>query len=149
MSSFQRAPARFMRSATRLLQVASTLPLPTSVYRGLWQKWQRFAPASLQLDERIVTAVEQSLFPARYALRTEVVNLKGVPQVGCVGTCQFELLERVSTEDRRAIATLSRFAAYAGVGMKTTMGMGQTMVEVEEAPTQGHKPVGEENGEGT
>ncbi|MGH7961111.1 MAG: CRISPR system precrRNA processing endoribonuclease RAMP protein Cas6 [Candidatus Binatia bacterium] len=106
-------------------------PLPASVYRSLWQKWQRFAPLALQLGERVVTAVEQYLFPARYLLRTETVNLKGVPQVGCVGTCQFELLEGVSAEDRRAITALSRFAAYAGVGMKTTMGMGQTLVKTE------------------
>jgi len=107
-------------------------PLPASLYRSLWQKWQRFAPPALQLDEGIVAIVEQSLFPARYSLQTEVVSLKGIPQVGCVGLCQFDLLKGVSTEDRRAITALSRFATYAGVGMKTTMGMGQTVVEIEE-----------------
>ena len=68
-----------------------------------------------------------ALFPVRYALRTAIVNQKGaVQQVGCVGMCQFKLLGTVSSEDQRAITALSRFAAYAGVGMKTTMGMGQT-----------------------
>jgi CRISPR-associated endoribonuclease Cas6 len=108
-------------------------PLPVSLYRSLWQKWQRFAPSAFQLDERVVPTIEQSLFPARYSLGTETASLKGIPQVGCVGTCQFQLLEEVSEKDRRAITALSRFAAYAGVGMKTTMGMGHTLVEIEKS----------------
>jgi CRISPR-associated endoribonuclease Cas6 len=111
-------------------------PLPASIYRSLWQKWQRFAPAALQINERIVATVEQSLFPARFTLQTETVILKGVPQVGFVGECQFELIGNVSVEDQRAITALSRFAAYAGVGMKTTMGMGQTLVQTENDPAQ-------------
>ncbi|MBI3797548.1 MAG: CRISPR-associated endoribonuclease Cas6 [Deltaproteobacteria bacterium] len=111
------------------------LPLPASLYRSLWQKWQRFAPPSLQIDGRIVTTVEQYLLLARYRLRTEIVSLKGVQQVGCTGTCQFELPAGIPVEDRRAITALSRFASYAGIGMKTTMGMGQTLVMIEEATT--------------
>jgi len=37
-------------------------PLPASLYRSLWQKWRYFAPPALQLDERVLTVVEQSLF---------------------------------------------------------------------------------------
>lgn len=56
-------------------------------------------------------------------------------QGGYVGRGQFALLGAVSAEDPRAIPALSRFAFYAGVGMKTTMGMGQTWVE-SETPTE-------------
>jgi CRISPR-associated endoribonuclease Cas6 len=107
-------------------------PLPASVYRSLWQKWQLFAPPSLHIDGKILTVVEQHLFPARYTLRTAIAEQKGaVLQVGYVGVCQFELVGEVSQEARRAITALSRFTAYAGIGMKTTMGMGQTLVEAQ------------------
>lgn len=64
----------------------------------------------------------------RFILRTEPLLQAGkVQQIGFVGTCRFQVLGAISKEDRRAIMALSRFASFAGVGMKTTMGMGQTL----------------------
>lgn len=114
------------------------LPLPASVYRSLWEKWQCFAPPALRLADSLVPTITQHLFPARYALHTAVMRHKdGVPQVGCVGWCQFQLLGELSDADWRALTALSRFATYAGVGMKTTMGMGHTVVQPDAAAAAG------------
>jgi CRISPR-associated endoribonuclease Cas6 len=104
-------------------------PLPSSVYRGLWKKWQDFAPSSLRLSDTLMSVVEQYVFPAHYDLHTDIVRHRGaVPQRGCLGTCQFEALTGLSETELRSITALSHFAAYAGVGMKTTAGMGLTEV---------------------
>jgi CRISPR-associated endoribonuclease Cas6 len=92
------------------------LPLQASVYRGLWQKWQRFAPPTLGFSEAILQTVERHLFPSHFTLHIEAVAQEGsVQQIGFVGTCRFEMLGNIAEEDRRAIVTLSRFANYAGV----------------------------------
>lgn len=117
-------------------------PLPTSVYRSLWEKWQRFAPSSLGMDKEILKTVERSVFPAHHILRTRILRPEGpIPQVGFVGVCRFAILGEVSKEEERCLAVLSQFANYAGVGRKTTVGMGQVMVS-----TGGTRPKEEKQG---
>jgi len=44
--------------------------------------------------------------------------------IGCVGAIAFQILGEVDWLTIKQINTLSDFAFYAGVGRKTTMGMG-------------------------
>lgn len=113
-------------------------PLPVSIYRSLWEKWQRFAPSSLSIDKAILKTVERSFFPAHHILRTRFLRPEGaIPQVGFVGVCRFAILGEISKEKERCLTALSRFANYAGVGMKTTVGMGQVMVSTGGTRTPG------------
>lgn len=106
-------------------------PLPVSVYRSLREKWQRFAPSELAIADEFLLKVEQQVFPSRHRLHTERMNLSpAYSGVGCVGFCEFQV--KGSERDqkfRQAFSALSRFAFYAGVGAKTTSGMGQMWVE--------------------
>jgi CRISPR-associated endoribonuclease Cas6 len=105
-------------------------PLPNSVYRGLWRKWNQFAPRQFAMGKEVLDTVQQQVFPSQHELKTKLIPRSGAKFLGFVGTCQFEVLGDVSEEHLHNLTVLSEFAYYAGVGSKTTEGMGQTLVVV-------------------
>ena len=103
------------------------LPLPRLVFGSLLDRWNAFAP--LRIDPEILVVVEQACTIARYDLRTEAVPLGGGLQIGFVGRCTYGLPpgRGVRPADEyawRVLHLLANFAFFAGVGAKTTMGMG-------------------------
>ena len=98
-------------------------PLPTSVFGSLARKWEAFCATALpaNLDDFIVGQVAAE----RYELETQVVSYGGHQFNGFVGDCQFRLLHKDPVYCR-AINALAGFALFAGVGQKTTQGLGQT-----------------------
>jgi len=103
-------------------------PLPNSVYRGLWQKWNQFAPRQFAMGKELLDTVQQQVFPSQHEIKTKLLPRSGAKFLGFVGTCKFEVLGNVSEERLHNLSVLSEFAYYAGVGAKTTEGMGQTLV---------------------
>ncbi len=107
-------------------QSAVPLPLPALVFGGLLDRWNRFSPIQLHPDLR--RFAEECLVVSSYRLETRRVTFgeqgeKGVLS-GCVGQCRYY----VEVPDRYwmgLIHLLAGFALYAGVGLRTTMGLGQ------------------------
>lgn len=98
------------------------LPLPGLVFGSLQRRWTAWSRAALPggRDARWTHRLRVS----RYDLRTRMADFGAYRQVGFVGECEFEVAED-SDEDARAVQVLAGFAFYAGVGVKTAMGMGQ------------------------
>jgi len=98
-------------------------PLPTSVFGSLARKWEAFCAAALpaNLDSFLFDHVAAE----RYELETQVVHYGGHQFNGFVGDCQFRLLHPDPLYSR-TVAVLADFALFAGVGQKTTQGLGQT-----------------------
>ena len=98
-------------------------PLPTSVFGSLARKWEAFCAAALpaNLDMFLLEQVAAE----RYELATEVVRYGRHQFNGFVGDCQFRLLHKDPVYCR-AVNALADFALFAGVGQKTTQGLGQT-----------------------
>ncbi|HNT30703.1 MAG TPA: CRISPR-associated endoribonuclease Cas6, partial [bacterium] len=99
------------------------LPYPGLVFGSLAKKWQRCVPACplAHLDYTRVLRI------ARYdALATSMLTFKKAKQIGFTGTVWYEVRD---TDERtiKSLNALSDFAFYAGVGIKTAMGMGQTI----------------------
>jgi CRISPR-associated endoribonuclease Cas6 len=104
-------------------QVVQTFPLPDLVFSNLLRRWNTFAPAELQF-----APVEWQGFVAAYDLKTHALKLEGSTEIGAQGWVRY----RFHDEEQTRIANiLARFAFFAGVGRKTTMGMGQTHVMIE------------------
>lgn len=61
---------------------------------------------------------------SRYDLKTSVANFEKIPFQGFKGTIEYDI-SRLSKEERSAALFLGLSLNYAGVGAKTTMGMGQ------------------------
>ncbi|HIC91512.1 MAG TPA: CRISPR-associated endoribonuclease Cas6 [Syntrophaceae bacterium] len=99
------------------------LPLPRLVFYGLAQKWNRYSP--IFLGDDIAEIAEKYIHISRYKLRTHMLDFGNYRQVGFTGECEFLLKKYGDDIWQRIIHLLCDFAFYAGIGYKTTMGMGQ------------------------
>ncbi len=96
-------------------------PLPTrdNVFKSLCDRWNTYSeiPISPEIIEYI--------FPSRFEIKTEVVkNYDTHSFIGCVGEIGYRILGDASSEAIKQINALADFAMFAGIGRKTTMGMG-------------------------
>jgi len=102
------------------------LPEPELVFGSLVRSWNLLAPERLGLDRReLMGYVEEHVVVKRIeGLRTQMLRFRRALQVGFVGRVMYGLMG----EDRQMrcqLDALSGLAFYSGVGMKTSMGMGQ------------------------
>jgi len=102
------------------------LPLPDLVFGGLLDKWNAFAP--IQVHPEVRRFAQEYLAVSRYRLETLPVTFgddggRGAV-AGCVGTCSYAIQVR-DKYWMGLIHLLAAFAFYAGVGRRTTMGLGQ------------------------
>jgi len=102
------------------------LPLPELVFDSLARQWNSLAPVPLQIDRQALrTYTDQHVVIKRLeSLHTQMLHFAKAPQVGFVGRVSFGLMGDNDIA-RLYLNMLADFAFYAGVGMKTTMGMGQ------------------------
>ena len=102
------------------------LPQPELVFGSLARAWNYLAPPPLQVDRATLeTYLEEDVVVKRMDnLRTQMLHFQKSPQVGFLGEVTFGLLGEDNAA-RAQLNALADFAFYAGVGMKTTMGMGQ------------------------
>jgi len=104
------------------------LPLPTLVFDGLLQKWNRFAP--VPMDDDMKAWIETHLAVGRYRLATRLLTFSHDGRdvmPGFRGGCRLVFV-RADPIHRAMVRALAEFAFYAGVGRRTTMGMGQARV---------------------
>lgn len=97
------------------------LPLPELVFGSLLERWNAYAP--LTLSPGLRDFARECLGIAHYDLKAWVVSVAGGRHAGFVGRCGYRLL-RYDPYWARALCLLADYAAYAGVGIKTAMGMG-------------------------
>lgn len=95
-------------------------PLPELVFSNLQRRWNTFAPSDLQIPE-----IEWQALVSAFDLKTHAFKLEGGSEIGAQGWVRYRFLD----QEQAAIASvLSHFAFFAGVGRKTSMGMGQTQL---------------------
>jgi len=103
------------------------LPEPDLVFGSLLRSWNSLAPPPLQVDrEALMSYVEEHVVVKRLQnLRTQILHFWKSFQIGFIGQVTYGLMGDHDIA-RLQLNMLANFAFYAGVGMKTTMGMGQT-----------------------
>lgn len=111
-------------TAFRQAGKAQLLPLPDLVFGSLLEKWNAFAPLTLSPDARRFAA--ECLAVSRFEIETHAAPFKseGAIKTGAVGTVTYIALNH----DRywlSIINLLADYAQFAGIGISTTMGMGQ------------------------
>jgi CRISPR-associated endoribonuclease Cas6 len=108
------------------------LPEPHLVVDSLARSWNNLAPPPLPVDREALRAYgEEHVVVKRVEnMRTQMLRFRRSVQVGFVGRVTYGLMAEDETI-RCQINALADFSFYAGVGMKTTMGMGQTRRVVE------------------
>ena len=114
-----RSPTAFRSSGRNLV-----FPQPELVFGSLIARWNAYSeinPGDSLGDEWLSKVVV-----SRHSLNTRLLDFGSYRQVGFTGKCTFELKDSAAEEAARWMNALADFAFYAGVGAKTTMGMGQT-----------------------
>jgi CRISPR-associated endoribonuclease Cas6 len=90
--------------------------------------WNHYAPACLHIDKQVIRdSVKNTVEISDYDLHTTTLYFPKYSQKGFLGTCTYQL--KTGDEYVSQITALANFARYAGVGYKTTMGMGQARME--------------------
>jgi len=104
------------------------LPVPRNIFARPFQVWQEFAPPMLALPRDWLDWCEENVLVTRHRIRTVRAAIDEQNwQAGFVGLVSFRAFDGEAQETelyRRVFQALGRFAAYSGVGRKTTMGMG-------------------------
>lgn len=110
-------------TAFRLVDSRLNMPLPWPhlVFQSLASKWNTFSSIPLQIDW---PAFDRQISVARHRLETKMLDFGRYRQVGFVGECWYLIDRKAGFRLLQALHTLADFAFYAGVGAKTTMGMG-------------------------
>ncbi|AFY33384.1 CRISPR-associated endoribonuclease Cas6 [Calothrix sp. PCC 7507] len=98
----------------------TTLPTRECVFNSLLARWNKYSGI-----EFFDIAIE-SIFPSFINIHTEILADSRSKFIGILGEINYRLLGEVEPIQIKQINALSDFALYAGVGRKTTMGMGMT-----------------------
>jgi len=103
--------------------IQALFPEPRLVFSSLLKRWNKFSEVKLP-DEYMESF--PSIKVSGYNLHTELIHFSRYKMIGFKGKVQYELPRQCPPSLRKAINALAKFACYAGVGVKTAMGMGQT-----------------------
>lgn len=99
------------------------MPLPAWVFASLLERWNAFAPVALPDEAR--RFAQECLALSAYRLSTRMVAVKeGGLRAGAVGEARYTAT-RFDRYWLSVIHLLADFALFAGVGVGTSVGMGQ------------------------
>lgn len=99
------------------------LPDPRLILKGLIKKWHTFS--GIRIDRDLSDAMERGIKVAGAWLGTERVSFSDMGLLTGFKGRVILSLEDLPEEERKWILRLLRFAEFAGVGRKTTMGLGK------------------------
>ncbi|QPC80927.1 CRISPR-associated endoribonuclease Cas6 [Phototrophicus methaneseepsis] len=101
------------------------LPQPELVFGSLFNRWNFFAPR--RMSDAVSDSISKTIQCTKADVHTETIKFargnKGVIS-GFLGHVSFYISEQDSVI-RRHIQALAAFALYSGIGVHTTVGMGQ------------------------
>src|SRR5260370_16844350 len=102
-------------------------PEPFLLWEGLLHVWNRYAPACYKVERQgLRNCLLLNVRLTKSSLPTMTLQYPKYAQKGFVGTCSYVI--QGSNSFASLLTTLAAFAYYAGIGYKTTMGMGQVRV---------------------
>ncbi len=110
-------------------------PLPRLIWQSANRAWSAVSRVDLGAD--IHRMAEEVAHPSRFSLFTHILHFDRSRQIGVVGVCEY-LLRQDDEDLCRALHLLARFSEFCGLGMKTTMGMGQVRFRSKYAREEGN-----------
>ena len=101
-------------------------PEPLLVWKSLLRTWNTYAPEQLRIaKEELYALIQQQVHVIGCDhLATHTLHYQKYAQKGFTGTCVYEVSGDL--DEMQKVTVLAEFARYAGVGYRTTWGMGQT-----------------------
>lgn len=125
----RRVRLRFLTPTAFSGDASPTLfPHAKLVFTSLMKSWNTHSgcPVPPEIERELIGAVREEA----HAVRTAgPVSFGRFFLNGFVGDCEYSLGAKASVEAQRTLHVLTRYAFFSGVGLKTTMGMGQVIGE--------------------
>ncbi len=103
-------------------------PLPSLMFRSWLERWNNFAPVYLGGDE-LITYLNNALFIKHHRIQTRNVQMYKGYITGFIGEVSLQIFNRTDPLLANVADLLVQYAAFAGTGMKTRLGMGQTTLK--------------------
>jgi len=110
------SPTLFRRSGESLV-----LPRPELVFGSLLRTWNAFSPLQLPPYE---AADLSTLMISHHRIHTRMVDFGSYRLLGFMGRVRYLIPPDTPTQFRQVLNCLADYALFAGVGYRTTMGMG-------------------------
>ncbi|MEH1854475.1 MAG: CRISPR-associated endoribonuclease Cas6 [Nostoc sp.] len=107
-------------TAFRQGQYDSTLPTRESVFNSLLSRWNKYS--GIELSHIAI----ESIFPSFVNIHTEIIADSRSKFIGIIGEVNYKILGEIEPIQIKQLNALADFALYAGIGRKTTMGMGMS-----------------------
>ena len=96
----------------------NVLPTRESVFNSLLSRWNKYS--GIELTDIPI----ESIYSSAFNIKTEVISNYENKFIGCLGEINYRILGNVEKTGIKQINALADFALFAGIGRKTTMGMG-------------------------
>ena len=104
------------------------LPVPNQMFRSWLERWNHFAPVYLGSDE-LITYLSQAVLLKHHRIQTRSYQLPRGYVNGFVGQVTLQIPYRTDSLLANVANLLVQYAQFAGTGIKTRLGMGQTKVK--------------------
>jgi CRISPR-associated endoribonuclease Cas6 len=116
-------PTAFSQSGSNL-----PLPLPTLMFRSWLERWNNFAPVYLGGDE-LIAYLNDAVVIKSHKIQTRSYQLHKGFVNGFIGDVTLQVLNRADPLLANVANLLVQYARFTGTGIKTRLGMGQTIVK--------------------
>jgi CRISPR-associated endoribonuclease Cas6 len=103
------------------------LPLPSLMFRSWLERWNHFAPVYLGSTE-LVEYLEQAIALSRHKLQTTSFRVHAGQVTGFKGEITLRVLNHIDPLLANVANLLIHYSEFAGTGIKTRLGMGQTIL---------------------
>jgi CRISPR-associated endoribonuclease Cas6 len=100
------------------------------MFRSWLERWNHFAPVYLGSDE-LIAYLSQYIMLKRHQIKTRSHQLHRGYVNGFIGDVALQVLNRADPLLANVANLLVHYAQFAGTGVKTRLGMGQTQVHLE------------------
>lgn len=118
------SPTAFAQNRLRL-----PLPVPALMFRSWLERWNHFAPVYLGSDE-LLSYLEEVVALSHHRLQTRSFQVHKSKIPGYVGNTTLHILSRADPLLANVANLLIHYAQFAGTGIKTRLGMGQTQLKL-------------------
>ncbi|GAA6619742.1 CRISPR system precrRNA processing endoribonuclease RAMP protein Cas6 [Scytonema sp. NUACC26] len=105
------------------------LPIPTLMFRSWLERWNNFAPVYLGEDE-LITYLSNAVLLKHHKIQTRSWQLQRGYVNGFVGDVTLQIFNRADSLLANVANLLVQYAQFTGTGIKTRLGMGQTLVNL-------------------
>lgn len=120
-------PTAFAQGSTHL-----ALPVVNLMFRSWLERWNHFAPVYLGSDE-LIAYLSQAVLLKHHKIQTRSYQLPKGYVNGFVGNVTLQIPYRTDSLLANVANLLIQYSQYAGTGIKTRLGMGQTIVNLDNA----------------